>query len=516
MRAERTRRENALTFLLLPAMILAVLVLSGGSFRASFQLDKLREQAVVEASLELANARASLLDQMIIDQDNVVASEVANTPLSKLSETWLEIAERQTPTVRAVLVLELSSGANEVIAYASRAPGANDDDFRHLLLFQVLSDMELDVEPRDQLRHLHQAYGSQMYLLSYWQQIAGDERLLVVAWHDVPRIVHEYLPALYGEQGTQNRVNVVDAEGRIIFGPPLSDGEYTVGRQFQTTLYKWRLNVALSAAEQLAKSTERRLLIEIILAALSALVVVAGMVVILTAAARERRLANLKSEFVANVSHELKTPLSLIRMFAELLQGGMVGDREKRKQYVDIIVTETERLSALIENVLNFSKMERGLGAYEFTEADLNDVVRRTVVMLRHRASRPAVELHASIPDSPFFVRMDERAIDIAVNNLVDNALKYAAAGKRVDVSVTRSGSYAEITVKDYGPGIAAEDSMRIFERFARGEPQAGINRPRGSGIGLSLVKSIAEAHGGRAWVEVAPVGCEFHFTLKL
>src|SRR5690606_14569175 len=241
-----------------------------------------------------------------------------------------------------------------------------------------------------------------------------------------------------------------------------------------------------------------------------------GMVVILTAAARERRLANLKSEFVANVSHELKTPLSLIRMFAELLQGGMVGDREKRKQYVDIIVTETERLSALIENVLNFSKMERGLGAYEFTEADLNDVVRRTVVMLRHRASRPAVELHASIPDSPFFVRMDERAIDIAVNNLVDNALKYAAAGKRVDVSVRRSGSYAEITVKDYGPGIPPEDRMRIFERFARGEPQAGINRPRGSGIGLSLVKSIAEAHGGRAWVEVAPVGCEFHFTLKL
>src|SRR5690606_22494167 len=235
--------------------------------------------------------------------------------------------------------------------------------------------------------------------------------------------------ALYGEQGTQNRVNVVDSDGRIIFGPPLSDGEYTVGRQFQTTLYKWRLNVALSAAEQLAKSTERRLLLEIILAALSALVVVAGMVVILTAAARERRLANLKGEFVANVSHELKTPLSLIRMFAELLQGGRVGDREKRKQYVDIIVTETERLSALIENVLNFSQMERGLGAYEFAEANINDVVRRTVSMLQHRASRPSVELKVNIPDTPLHVRMDERAVDIAVNNLVDNAFKYAAGG---------------------------------------------------------------------------------------
>src|SRR5690606_11645029 len=197
------------------------LVLSGGSFRSSFQLDNLREQAVVEASLELANARASLLDQMIIDQDNVVASEVDTTALSRLSETWLEIAERQTPTVRAILVLELSSGQNEVAAYASRAPGANDDEFRHSLLYKILDDMELDVEPRDQLRHLHQAYDSQMYLLSYWQQTSGDERYLVVAWHDGPRIVHEYLPALYGKQGTQNRVNVVDSDGRIIFGPPL-------------------------------------------------------------------------------------------------------------------------------------------------------------------------------------------------------------------------------------------------------------------------------------------------------
>src|SRR5690606_14695359 len=160
----------------------------------------------------------------------------------------------------------------------------------------------------------------------------------------------------------------------------------------------------------------------------------------------------------------------------------------------DIIVTETERLSALIENVLNFSQMERGLGAYEFAEANINDVVRRTVSMLQHRASRPSVELKVNIPDTPLHVRMEERAVDIAVNNLVDNAFKCAAGGKSIEVSVKRIGSFAEIVGKDDGPGSAPEDRRRIFERFARGEAQPGSNRPRGSGIGLSLVKSIAEA----------------------
>lgn len=517
VKAERTRGERALTFLLLPAMIVGVVVLSGGSFRASFQIDKLREQAVVEASLELANARASLLDQMIIDQDNIVLSEFEAHSLSRFAESWLSIADRQTPTVRAVMAIELQTPLREVVVYASRAPGASDDDFRRLVLYRVFSDLELAVEPTEQLRHLHQTYDGQNYLLSYWQRTVGTERYLVLAWHDVPRIVHDYLPSLYAEKGGQNRLNIVDSKGRIIFGPPLSDGEYTVGRQFQTTLYKWRLNVALNAAEQLAKSAERRLLIEIVLATLSALVVIAGTFVIVTAAARERRLANLKSEFVANVSHELKTPLSLIRMFAELLQGGRVGNPEKRKQYVDIIVTESERLGALIENVLNFSKWERGLGAYDFAERDVHDVVRKTLLSLQHRAERTSVVLEYDIPETPLLIRMDERAVDIAVNNLVDNALKYGAKGGWVAVSVENSSaSHVEIIVRDRGPGIALEERARIFQRFVRGEPQPGETRPRGSGIGLSLVKSVAEAHRGSVWVEDEPTGgSAFHLTLR-
>jgi two-component system phosphate regulon sensor histidine kinase PhoR len=169
VKAERTGRERFTTFLLLPAIVIAVLVLSGGSFRASFQLDKLREQAVVEASLESATARAALLEQMIIDQDNIVAGEVDVRELQDVAENWLEVAPRQTPTVRALLVLDMNSPAREVLVYASRVPGASDDDFRRMILYRVLPDLEL-TPPQPQLRHLHRTYDGQNYLLSYWQR----------------------------------------------------------------------------------------------------------------------------------------------------------------------------------------------------------------------------------------------------------------------------------------------------------------------------------------------------------
>jgi two-component system phosphate regulon sensor histidine kinase PhoR len=238
-------------------------------------------------------------------------------------------------------------------------------------------------------------------------------------------------------------------------------------------------------------------------------------------AQKERRISALKSEFVANVSHELKTPLALVRMFAEMLQSGRVGSDEKRKEYLDIIVKESERLSALIENVLDFARLERGRGSYEFAEGDVGDAVTRAANVYRYRAERENVALVLEVaPDLPRS-RIDERAIQLAVSNLVDNALKYAASGGEIRVRATEQDGGIRVDVVDRGPGVAAEDRLRIFERFVR-LPSArtedrGVSRPpvRGSGIGLALVKHIAESHGGRAWVERRPGGGSvFSFTI--
>jgi two-component system phosphate regulon sensor histidine kinase PhoR len=512
MATERTRRERMLTFLLLPAIVLAVLVLSGVMFRSSFQLEKLREQSVVEATLSLANERADRLDKRIIEQDNAVRSVLDLAERADFGSKWLETAALQTPTVRAVFLIDIGAPARNVVAVASRASELETERLRRLLVNRLLPELKLDKPPLDELRHLHKVDREKAYLLSHWEQDVDARHLLVVVWHDVPRIVHDVFPALYSDM-QQSRVNIVDADGKIVFGPPLGRGGLTLGRQFETTLYKWTLNVTMNSAAELAAAVARRRVLEMVLVALSSVVVIAGLFVILVAAERERRLSNLKSEFVANVSHELKTPLALVRMFGELLQTGRADTEEKRNQYLSIIVNESDRLNALIENVLDFAKVERGQAAYEFLPGRVAEPVSRAVEACRVRAERDGVALELALEDVPDLM-LDERAVEIAVINLVDNALKYAPDGKRVTVSVRAAHGGAEVSVIDQGPGIAPEDRKRIFDRFVRGKSSSG-KQVRGSGIGLSLVKHIAEAHGGSVRVEDAkPHGSVF--TLRL
>lgn len=247
---------------------------------------------------------------------------------------------------------------------------------------------------------------------------------------------------------------MVDESSRIVFGPNLSRGSFTLGRRFETTLYKWQVNVTLVSAAELTAAVARRRSLEMALVGTSWLVVLVGLTVVLVAAARERKLSNLKSDFVANVSHELKTPLSLVRMFGELLQSGRVENDEKRQQYLQIIVSESERLGSLIENVLDFAKVERGKAAYQFAPANVKDVVSRAVEACRIRAQREQIELVLEVSDDLPTTEIDEGAIEIAIINLIDNAIKYAPDGERVLIAAHPTPAHIEIRVTDSGAGI--------------------------------------------------------------
>lgn len=502
--------------MLLPAVLVAVGVLAYFTFRTTLQLDTLRQQSVLEATIGLATEKADRLDKSIITEDAVAIALADPAAFETLAERWLPTAQRETPTVRAILVLD---EARNVRAFASRALGAwaDDEGFRRLLVARILMDLELDVEPFDQLRHLHREYSGQSYLLSYWQRPVDGKLYLVVAWHDIGRIVKDTLPTVYREGPTTqagaeaasataraSKVNVVDEEGRIIFGPPLRSGEFTVGVRFPTTLYNWRLQVSPTASEELATRVQNRKSLELVFVTLSCIVIVAGVATILVAVEKQRRITALKTDFVANVSHELKTPLALVRMFGEMLQSGRVASAEKQKEYLDIIVGESERLSSLIENVLDFARVERGREAYEFAVGDVGAAVASAVQVYRYRAEREKVELQVEIEPGLPPARHDPRAMQLALINLFDNAIKYAPETGVVKVVVRREGDSIVVRVTDRGPGVPPEDQARIFERFVRGAGAGGGEGPhvRGSGIGLALVKHIAESHGGKAWVE--------------
>ncbi len=498
----RGRGARLVMFLFLPAIVAASVVLGVFLFRASRQAEQLRQRSVVEATLTLTNEKVDRLDRLIIEQDNVIGSEVDASDPSHLGRRWLTTAVRETPTVRALLLVDLGTAERQVVAFVSRSIGAeaaDDEVFRRLLVRRMMPEMTLDEAPQ-QLRHLHRPYQGQSYLVSYWQQPVAGHPYLVVAWHDVPRLVHDVFPRLFADPSGASRINVVDEEGRQVFGAAVRQGEFTVGRPFPTTLYGWRLQVALTAADELGQRVERRRSLELVLVTTACLVIVVGVAFVLYAVEKERRLSQQKSEFVANVSHELKTPLASIRMFAELLMTGRVPSEERRQQYLQIMHQESERLTALIENVLDFARVERGKATFQFVEGDLGEVVQRAVEVYRYRAEREGVEVTVELPPELPVVSLDARAMELAISNLLDNALKYARDGKRIVVRVVPVAGALEVHVVDFGPGIPRDERRRIFDRFVRGRSES-TSQIRGTGIGLSLVKDIAEAHAGYARV---------------
>jgi signal transduction histidine kinase len=253
----------------------------------------------------------------------------------------------------------------------------------------------------------------------------------------------------------------------------------------------------------------------LILACLS-LLIIGGLVLTKHIVSKEMALARLKSDFVSNVSHELRTPLALIRLYAETLELGRITTQEKKQQYYRIIRKESERLTALINNILDFSRIEAGGKEYEFRNTDIAELVRNTLESYRYQIEQQGFAFEESIDSNLPAVPVDREAIARALVNLVNNALKYSSEEKFLGVKLYRDNGVVKLEVADHGIGIARRDQSKIFEKFYRaGDPL--VHNTKGSGLGLSLVRHITQAHGGDIAVESIPGrGSKFILSLPL
>jgi signal transduction histidine kinase len=253
----------------------------------------------------------------------------------------------------------------------------------------------------------------------------------------------------------------------------------------------------------------------LILGALS-LLMAGGMFLTYRNVTRELALAKLKSDFVSNVSHELRTPLALIRLYAETLELGRIASPGKQHEYHEIIRKESERLSSLINNILDFSRIEAGKKEYNFRETDVADLVRSTLESYRFEIEQNGFQFEQKIDDNLPQLRVDREAIARSLLNLVNNAVKYSSTEKYLGVRLYRNNGTLNLEVVDHGIGIPANEQPKIFEKFYRvGDPL--VHNTKGSGLGLSLVRHIVQAHDGEVWVESMPgKGSKFIITLPV
>ncbi|MGB8636780.1 MAG: ATP-binding protein [Pseudolabrys sp.] len=232
-----------------------------------------------------------------------------------------------------------------------------------------------------------------------------------------------------------------------------------------------------------------------------------------------RRVEEMRADFIANASHELRTPLAALLGFIETLQGPAKDDPVARDKFLGIMQGQATRMARLIDDLLSLSRIELNAHLQPSTPVDLAPIVRQVVDGLQMLARDRGVEIKVALSPDTLTVLGDRDELIRALENLIENALKYGAAGKRVDVSVgraqTRAGlPEAHVSVRDYGPGISPEHLPRLTERFYRVDV-ADSRAQGGTGLGLALVKHVLNRHGGRLTIESTP-GAGATFTMHI
>lgn len=308
-------------------------------------------------------------------------------------------------------------------------------------------------------------------------------------------------------------ITISDDTGRVLYSNSGAQGGYLVEGNFDRPFSNWRAGIGLKNTN--LDSLARNSFLHSAGATLLVLVVLLfGIALTIRATDREARLAQAKSNFVANVSHELKTPLSLLSLFSEILELGRVKNEEKRIEYYRIIRHESRRLNKTIDNILDFSKIEAGRKTYNFAHGDMSEVIESVLSSYRYQIVNSGFEVQTNIqPDLPP-VLIDREAMAQAISNLLDNAIKYSGETKQLWITTKTVRSDLSIEIADQGIGIPRAEQARIFEKFYR-VGNGLVHDVKGSGLGLSLVKHIIEAHKGSISIE-SDVGQGSRFTILL
>lgn len=264
--------------------------------------------------------------------------------------------------------------------------------------------------------------------------------------------------------------------------------------------------------EVVKKRTKTDLIIIVILD----LILLIGAIYLYSNIRKEVKLTQIKSEFISNVSHEIRTPLALISMYIETLEMGRIKTPEKINEYYRIISQETTRLSGMVNKILNFSKIENGTRKLNLERLDINETVMQVMKSYSFHLESKSFEYVTNLKSNIPLVYADKELITDCLINLVDNAIKYSAVNKYIEINTGLKNNYVFIEVTDKGLGIPKEKQKLVFDKFYRVTEGNLAHKAKGSGLGLSIVKSNIDAHQGKIELESTPgIGSTFRILLN-
>jgi signal transduction histidine kinase len=361
------------------------------------------------------------------------------------------------------------------------------------------------VTEKDQTKRLLAHYRDQPYMISY--KTFPRKGMITrggFCW-DLQSLKENFIPRILKniEKETDLQVMIVDESDGSPNKNNFSESSSLVlaFRQFPPL---WQFVVSQPVWGNLQQTAQREVLIYGILFFVIVALLVLGAVLIARDITREKEATRLKTEFVHNVSHELKTPLTLIRLYGETLQRKKNLSNLQKDECYEIITKESERLSHLINNVLDFSRIDMGRKEFDFQKGNLGEAIKETLESYRYHMEKKGFSVRARIDSHLPEMHFDREAISSVLVNLLSNAVKFSSDKKEVTVKLFKENGKAIIQVSDKGIGIDPKEIKKIFTRFYRSKNK-GSSESKGSGLGLTLVKHITKAHGGRVAVESEP-----------
>ena len=482
--------------------------------------------AVLLPSLALSYVSVEFVPQLAKANKEMGFKRAANT-LADIDKDLARAAQaRALESAQMVGWERLLDGREHVIAIALESAGLDGHIFETLHLEGASSPSRhwLPVEesraqsPRDILQGLGPAAPRTEDVMPWVDpegKAAGVLRFRFKPDFILNQLIPDYFAHDFVNPDQATVVRVTDAVGRTVYETaPTPHGKFEVERAMETPSLRG-LRLALRYRDLSIEQDVRRWEMgTLALIGFIDLMLGAGLFLVYSNVRREAHLSRLKSDFVANVSHELKTPLALIRLFAETLELGRVPSEDKARQYYRVINKESQRLTQLINNILDFSRIEAGRKEYRFAPTSVARIVNEVLEAYRFPIEQQGFELTVDIEPGLPEVEADSEALGQALLNLVNNAIKYSREAKSIALTVRRAGEAVTISVSDRGIGVPKAEHRKIFEKFYRGEASL-VHETKGSGLGLSLVEHIMEAHGGTVDIDSTP-GKGSTFTLVI